>query len=128
MLETFHLANSVPSWVKRLALSGLIFIVLEYGFIWFNFYLDFVMQNFIKKPSSSLVTAQIFTKLKVTHTQVHLEVAVLVVVEVVIFRSSCPEMFCQKKAFLEISQNSQENICARVSFSNKVAGQACKLY
>ena len=55
------------------------------------------MQNFIKKPSSSLVTAQIFTKLKVTHTDVHLEVAVLVVVEVVTFRSSCPEMFCQKK-------------------------------
>ena len=28
------------------------------------------------------------------------------------FRSSRPEMFC-KKLFLEISQNSQENICAR---------------
>ena len=78
-----------------MALSGLIFIVLDYGFIWFNFSLDFVMQNFIKKPSSSLVTAQIFTKLM--HTDVHLEVAMLVVVEVVIFRSSCPEMFCQKK-------------------------------
>ena len=101
MLETFHLANSVPSRIKRLALSGLIFIVLDYGFIWFNFSLDFVMQNFIKKPSSSLVTAQIFTKLMHPdvhlHTDVHLEVAMLVVVEVVIFRSSCPEMFCQKK-------------------------------
>ena len=28
----------------------------------------------------------------------------------------------QKKAFLEISQNSQENTFARVSFFNKVAG------
>ena len=27
-----------------------------------------------------------------------------------------------KKVFLEISQNSQENTCARVSFFNKVAG------
>ena len=29
-----------------------------------------------------------------------------------------------KKIFLEISQNSQENTCARVSFFNKVAGKA----
>ena len=33
----------------------------------------------------------------------------------VIDRSSRPEVFC-KKVFLEISQNSQENTCARVSF------------
>ena len=33
-------------------------------------------------------------------------------------------MFC-KKVFLEISQNSQENTCARVSFFNNVAGAAC---
>ena len=26
-----------------------------------------------------------------------------------------PEAFCKKKVFLEISQNSQENTCARVS-------------
>ena len=32
-----------------------------------------------------------------------------------------PEMFC-KKVYLEISQNSQENTCSRVSFLNKVAG------
>ena len=32
-----------------------------------------------------------------------------------------PRVFC-KKEFLEISQNSQENVCARVSFLNKVAG------
>ena len=30
-------------------------------------------------------------------------------------RSSCPEVLC-KKCFLEISQNSQENTCARVFF------------
>ena len=30
-----------------------------------------------------------------------------------------------KKVFLEISQSSQENTCARVSFFNKVAGLAC---
>ena len=33
-------------------------------------------------------------------------------------RSSRPEVFC-KKVFLKISQNSQENTCARVSFFNK---------
>ena len=31
-----------------------------------------------------------------------------------------------KKVYLEISQNSQENTCARVSFLNKVAGCTCK--
>ena len=31
-----------------------------------------------------------------------------------------PEEFCNKKVFLEISQNSQENICARVSFLIKL--------
>ena len=30
-----------------------------------------------------------------------------------------------KKRFLEISQNSQENICARVSFLIKLPAQAC---
>ena len=30
-----------------------------------------------------------------------------------------------KKVFFEISQNSQENACARASFFNKVAGGAC---
>ena len=37
--------------------------------------------------------------------------------ELVTNRSSRPEVFC-KKGFLEISQNSQENTCARVSFFN----------
>ena len=35
-----------------------------------------------------------------------------------------PEVFFKKKVFLEISQNSKENTCARVSFFNKVAGPA----
>ena len=36
-------------------------------------------------------------------------------------RNSCPEMWCSvKKVFLEISQNSQENTCARVSFITKL--------
>ena len=34
-------------------------------------------------------------------------------------RSSHPDVFC-KKVFLEISQNSQENTCARVSFLIKL--------
>ena len=38
-------------------LYGLIFTVLEYGFIWSNFYLDFAAQNTIKKPASSSVIA-----------------------------------------------------------------------
>ena len=33
-----------------------------------------------------------------------------------------------EKAFLEISQNSQENTCARVSFFNKVAGLGLQFY
>ena len=33
----------------------------------------------------------------------------------IIFKNSPPEVFCRKD-FLEISQNSQENNCARVSF------------
>ena len=35
-----------------------------------------------------------------------------------------PEVFCERKVFLEISQNLQENTCARVSFLIKL--QACK--
>ena len=34
------------------------------------------------------------------------------------------EVFCKKKVFLEISQNSQENPCARASLLIKL--QACK--
>ena len=41
-------------------------------------------------------------------------------------RSSRPEVFC-KKVFLGISQNSQENTCARVSFLIKLQG-GLKLY
>ena len=37
------------------------------------------------------------------------------------YRSSRPEVFCKKKMFLKISQNPQENACARSRF-NKVAG------
>ena len=36
-------------------------------------------------------------------------------------RSSRPEFFC-KKMFQEISQNSQENTCAKNSFSMKLQG------
>ena len=36
--------------------------------------------------------------------------------------SSRPDEFCKKGVLYKISQNSQENICARVSFFNKVAG------
>ena len=39
--------------------------------------------------------------------------------EVIIIRSSRPDVFC-KKVFLEISQNSQKNTCARVSFLIKL--------
>ena len=37
------------------------------------------------------------------------------------WKSSCPEVLC-KKVFLNISQNSQGNACARVSSLTKVAG------
>ena len=37
-----------------------------------------------------------------------------------------PEVFCKKRLFLEISQISQENTCARVSFLIKLQALACK--
>ena len=57
------------------------FIILQgknAGFIWFNFYLDFVAQNTIKNPGSSLVTASIFTGIKAMETGVHLEKTMLI--------------------------------------------------
>ena len=36
------------------------------------------------------------------------------------FQKQPPEVFCKKKVFLEISPNSQENTCARVSFLIKL--------
>ena len=44
-LETIYSASSVPCTVKTLVFYGLIFTVLGNGFIWFNFYLDFLAQN-----------------------------------------------------------------------------------
>ena len=41
-----------------------------------------------------------------------------------ISRSSRPDVFCEK-VFLEISQNSQENTRARVSFLIKLQAEAC---
>ena len=38
-----------------------------------------------------------------------------------------PEIFC-KKVVLKISQNSQENTCARVSFTISCKPQACKFF
>ena len=37
-----------------------------------------------------------------------------------LFQKQPPEVFYTKKVFLEISQNSQENACARVSFLIKL--------
>ena len=50
-----------------------------------------------------------------------------------ITESSCLHLFAEavvrrcsvKKVFLEISQNSQENTCARVSFSIKLQAETC---
>ena len=39
-----------------------------------------------------------------------------------------PEVFCKKPMFLEISQNSQENTCARVSFLIKLQALSLQLY
>ena len=39
-----------------------------------------------------------------------------------IFKKAVVQMCSVKKMFFEISRNSQENTCARVSFLNKVAG------
>ena len=39
-----------------------------------------------------------------------------------------PEVFCKKNVFLEISQNSQENACARDSFSIKFEASGPQLY
>ena len=56
-LMDFISPSSVPWKVKELTSYGLTFTALDYGFIWFNFYLDFVAQNTIKKPASSPVIA-----------------------------------------------------------------------
>ena len=41
------------------------------------------------------------------------------------YQKQPPEVFCKKKVFLEISQNSQKNICARASFLVKLQASAC---
>ena len=41
--------------------------------------------------------------------------------------SSCPKVYC-KKVFLKISQNSQQNTSARISFFNKTAVWHLQLY
>ena len=43
-------------------------------------------------------------------------------------RNKRPDVVCKKKVFLEISQNSQENTCARVSFSIKLQALGLQLY
>ena len=35
---------------------------------------------------------------------------------IITFRKQPPDVFCEKKVFLKISQNSQENTCTRTSF------------
>ena len=42
-------------------------------------------------------------------------------------RNNRPDVFC-KKVFLEISQNSQKNTCARVSFLIKLQASGLLLY
>ena len=42
-------------------------------------------------------------------------------------RSSRPEVFCEKKVFLDISQNSQGKACARVFFLIKLQVSVCNL-
>ena len=37
-----------------------------------------------------------------------------------LFQKQPPKVFCKKKVFLEILQNSQENTCARVLFLTKL--------
>ena len=39
-----------------------------------------------------------------------------------------PEVFCKNKVFLEILQNFQENICAKVSFLIKLQASGLQLY
>ena len=51
---------------------------------------------------------------------------VLLIIVTVKFKSSRPEVFC-KKMFLEISQNSQENTRARVSFLVKLQARSAAL-
>ena len=48
-------------------------------------------------------------------------------IQISLSRSSRSEVFC-KKVLLEISQNSQENTCTRVSFSIKLQDWGLQLY
>ena len=43
-------------------------------------------------------------------------------------QSSRPELSCKKKVFLEISKNSRENACARVSFLINLQAWGLQLY
>ena len=61
-----------------LVLYGLIFTILDYSFIWFSLYLDFVTQNTIKKTASTPVIAYIVTELKAMKTGVQLETTMLI--------------------------------------------------
>ena len=44
------------------------------------------------------------------------------------FKSSCLEVLWEKKVFIEISQNSQENTCGRVSLLVKLQASSLQLY
>ena len=74
----------------------------------------------IKKEIWIKIETQAISLMEVNFTQTNqqgLAYLVYLVVKQVfnINRSSRPKMFCKKKVFLKISQNSQETTCARVS-------------
>ena len=62
--------------IKTLDIYGLIFAMLDYGFIWINFYLDLAAESTIKKPVSSSVTAEIFIEHSAMHPTAQLEIYV----------------------------------------------------
>ena len=77
----------------------------------------------IFKNSGFLIDRNIFN----SHNQLKKHVYENKKSECQIYRSSRTEVFC-KNVCLEISQNSQEKTCARVSFFNKVAVSGLQLY
>ena len=58
---------------------------------------------------------------------VQISTVVVVLPQPVVYGSAQPEVFCKKKVFLEISQNSQEYTCARVSLLIKLQASPATL-
>ena len=126
--DTAKFWNSLPVEYFRSTydLNGLTLEVIDTFYLWFLFnhfsYMLFIFSSFVFLYSGLVVAFQpcmewirILKKFKVSRAWLHEELVLLsLVAEVVTRRHSVI------KAFLKVSQNSQENTCARVSILIKL--------